>query len=99
MRHRGGSGDLLNAKRGEEPGSALVPRKEWHNLKCENSVHMSEKHSANIVEQAAQGVVEFSSPETQFTQLDTDLSKGSSILMFKYLQCSSDHDPKKMQQE
>lgn len=29
------------------------------------------------------------------TQLDTDLGKERSVLIFKHLQCSSDHDPKK----
>lgn len=42
-----------------------------------------------------QGVVELPSSETQLTQLDTDLGKERSVLIFKYLQCSSDHDPKK----
>lgn len=49
------------------------------------------KPPARMVKRVAQRVVEFPSLEIQRTQLDTVLGKERSVLIFRHLQCNSEH--------
>lgn len=56
---------------------------------------MSEKTSASIIEQVAPRGCGASILRDTVNPAGPDLGKERSVLIFKYLQCSSDHDPKK----